>query len=269
MAAYITDTTSDPAKLSLRLARLEAMALLGGTIAQATSGLWIEHLGYAAPYWFIFACQLSTFLYITFSLPESHHDLPNSDITCYSCKDLQLLAGVVLKKRFVNGRLKVLLLLLTTALVLLPVGVVNQLVILYAKDFPLCWRADFIGYFLGTLFFGRAVGAVLGMKFLKWLNWRDYSITQLGCVFLMALLVMIGLSTSTLAMFLGSYNISIVNPDKITRYRTTFNNLLELEFHAHKMKLDLNLIPNRNDPNNLLDTIILFLVSLGYSVRIG
>ena len=210
MAAYITDTTSDPAKLSLRLARLEAMALLGGTIAQATSGLWIEHLGYAAPYWFIFACQLSTFLYISFSLPESHNNLPDSKTTCYSCKDVQLLAGVVVKQRHDNGRLKVLLLLLTTALVLLPVGVVNQLVILYAKDNPLCWRADFIGYFLGTLFFGRAVGAVVGMKFLKWLNWQDYSITQLGCVFLMALLVMIGLSTTTLEMFLGWYKIRIV-----------------------------------------------------------
>ena len=46
---------------------------------------------------------------------------------------------------------------------------------------------------------------------------------------------------------------------------TTFNNsnnLLELSFHAYEMNPDPN--PNRDNPNNLLDTIIL----LGYNVRI-
>ena len=204
VTAYVTDTTSDAARLSVRLARLEAIALLGGTIAQATSGLWVEHLGYAAPYWFLFACQLCTFLYITFSLPESHEKLPCGTKACYSCRDLQLLAGVVFKHRNDRGRVKILLLLATSFLSLLPVGVLNQLVILYAKDFPLCWRADLIGYFLACLFFGRAVGAVVCMKFLKWFNWQDYSVVQLGSVFLMGLLVMIGLSTTTLDMFLAT-----------------------------------------------------------------
>ena len=50
---------------------------------------------------------------------------------------------------------------------------------------------------------------------------------------------------------------------------TTFNNsnnLLELSFHAYKMNPDPNPNPNLNpnNPNNLLDTIIL----LGYNVRI-
>ena len=203
VAAYVTDTTSDPAKLSIRLARLEAIALLGGTIAQVTSGLWVEHLGYAAPYWFLFACQLCTFLYVTFSLPESHPNLSYGNQACYSCRDVQLLAGVVVKQRFNHGRTKILLLLSAIFFTLLPVGVINQLIILYAKDFPLCWRADLIGYFLGCIFFGRAVGAVVCMKFLKWFNWHDYSVVQLGTFFLMGLLVMIGLSTTTLEMFLG------------------------------------------------------------------
>ena len=205
VTAYVTDTTSNPAKLSVRLARLEALALLGGTIAQVTSGLWVEHLGYASPYWFSFACHLCTFLYITISLPESLQDLPLGHKTCYSCKDIQLLAGVIVKERCDGGRFKILLLLLSSALTLLPIGVLNQLVILYAKDYPLCWRADLIGYFLGYIFFGRAVGAVVCMKFLKLFNWQDYSVSQLGSIFLMALLVMIGLSTTTLNMFLGGY----------------------------------------------------------------
>ncbi|CAB4028359.1 proton-coupled folate transporter-like, partial [Paramuricea clavata] len=204
VTAYVTDTTSDPAKLSLRFARLEAMALLGGTIAQATSGLWVEHLGYKAPYWFLFACLLCTFLYVTFSLPESHQNLLNDHKACYSCKDVKLLAGVIVKQRYDRGRVKILLLLLISALTLLPVGVINQLVILYAKDYPLCWRAELIGYFLGCIFFGRAVGAVVCMKILKRFHWQDYSVVQLGCVFIMALLVMIGLSTTTLDMFLAT-----------------------------------------------------------------
>ena len=46
------------------------------------------------------------------------------------------------------------------------------------------------------------------------------------------------------------------NPTKLLV--TTFNNsniLLGLQFHAYKMNLDPN--PNRNNPNNLSDTIIL------------
>ena len=46
---------------------------------------------------------------------------------------------------------------------------------------------------------------------------------------------------------------------------TTFNNsnnLLELSFHAYKMNPDPN--PTRDNPNNLLDTVIL----LGYNVEI-
>ena len=44
------------------------------------------------------------------------------------------------------------------------------------------------------------------------------------------------------------------------------NNLLELSFHAYKMNPDLNPTPNPNhdNPNNLLDTIIL----MGHNVRI-
>lgn len=181
------------------------MALFGGTIAQVTSGLWVEHLGYAASYWFIFACQLCTFLYVTFCLPESLQQLPLGDKSCLNCGDIRLLAGVIGKRRNGQGRLKILLLLLVSAFTLLPVGVLNQLSILYAKDSPLCWRADFIGYFLGCLFFVRAIGAVICMKILKKFGWKDYSVVQLGSVFLMGLLIMIGLSTTTLEMFLGGF----------------------------------------------------------------
>ena len=40
---------------------------------------------------------------------------------------------------------------------------------------------------------------------------------------------------------------------------------MELSFHAYKMNPDPNPNPNRDNPNNLLETIIL----LGYNVRIG
>lgn len=203
VAAYVTDTTSDPSKLSVRMARLEAMAFLGGTIAKTTSGLWIKYLGFAAPYWFIFACQFCLLLYIILSLPESHEQLPYGNNSCFSCRDIKALAGVIVKKRYNNGRLRILLLLLVSALTVLPAGVLVQLVILFAKDFPLCWRADLIGYFLGCIFFGRAVGVVTFMKILKLRRWKDYSIVQLGSVFLIALLVMIGVSSTTTMMFIG------------------------------------------------------------------
>ena len=44
-----------------------------------------------------------------------------------------------------------------------------------------------------------------------------------------------------------------------------FKNLLELSFHAYKMNRDPNLNPNRDNPNNLLDTIILLGTTFGSS----
>ena len=207
VTAYIADTTSHPSKLSLRLARLEAIALIGGVLAQATSGIWVRHLGYAAPYWFMFSCHLISLLYIILSLPESNQDCSGyHNKSCYSIKDLKLLGGVIFKPRDDRGRLQLLFLFIALALFLLPMAVINQLVILYAKDNPLCWQADIIGYFLASLFLSAAVGIVLCVRFFKWFSWQDYSITQIGIVFLMGLLVMIGLSTNTLDMFLSKQN---------------------------------------------------------------
>lgn len=202
VTAYIADTTVDPSKLSLRLTRVEAIALLGGTVGQATSGLWIKHLGYRAPYWFMFACNLTSLLYITFWLPESQQKFSEHTQSCCSFKDLKLLAGVVIKTREDRGRLRLSFLIISSALVAIPAAVINYLVILYSKDTPLCWGAELIGYFLGSTFFARAVGAVLCMKLLKWFHWRDYSIVQIGIIFFMGLLVMMGLSTTALDMFL-------------------------------------------------------------------
>lgn len=208
VTAYIADTTTDLSKLSLRLTRVEAISLLGGTAGQATSGLWIKHFGYAAPYWFMFTCNLTSLLYITFWLPESQQRFSkHTKTSCYTFKDLKLLAGVVINTREDRGRLRLSFLFISSALLLLPSAVINQLVVLYSKDIPLCWKAELIGYFLASLFFARAVGAVLCMKFLKWFHWKDYSIAQLGTISCMGLLVMIGLSTTTLDMFLCKYRI--------------------------------------------------------------
>lgn len=52
---------------------IELAVFLGGVVSQGTSGLWIENLGFKAPFWFIFGCHVVSVTYAIFFVPESRH----------------------------------------------------------------------------------------------------------------------------------------------------------------------------------------------------
>lgn len=199
--AYVADT-SKPQSRALKLGILEAITFICGTIVQFFSGVWIKNQGYASVYLVILTAHLLNLLYIVIFLPES---LPmelkqNTPICSYD--GMKPIILVYLRKRV--GRWVLFSLLVCAVLVYLTSFILQTLLVLFAKRAPLCWEESLIGYFSGTLLLSKAFGAVVGISLCSWLGISNFGATQLGTVFLMGSLVMIGFSRNTLEMFLGT-----------------------------------------------------------------
>ena len=198
--AYVADT-SQPNSRALRLGILEAIAFICGTVVYFSSGVWIKNYGYESVYLVILTLHLLNLIYVVIFLPESlPPELKQHNSVC-SCESIKPIVLVYIKKR--DGRWILFSLLVCAVIVYLASFVVQTLLVLYGKKSPLCWEESIIGYFLGTLLFSKAVGAVVGISLCSRLGISNYGAIQLGVFFLMANLVMIGFSRNTLEMFLG------------------------------------------------------------------
>lgn len=199
--AYVADTTQ-PDSRALRLGILEAIAFVCGTAVYFSSGIWIKNYGYESVYVVILMLHLLNLIYVVIFLPESlPPELKQNTAICSfnSIKDIVL---VYIRKR--HGRWVLFTLLVCSVLVYLPSFVIQTLIVLFGKRAPLCWEPSIIGYFLGTLLFSKAVGAVVGITLCSRLGITNFGAIQLGVFFLMANLVMIGVSRNTLEMFLST-----------------------------------------------------------------
>lgn len=200
--AYVADT-SKPESRALKLGILEAITFICGTIVQFSSGLWIKNYGYDSVYMVILTVHLLNLLYVVIFLPESLPTELKQNTAICSCDSLKPIVLVYIRKRV--GRWVLFSLLICAVLVYLTSFVVQTLLVLYCKKAPLCWGESLIGYFSGTLLFSKAVGAIVGILLCSWLGISNFGATQLGVLFLMASLVMIGLSRTKLEMFLGNF----------------------------------------------------------------
>jgi len=199
--AYVADT-SQPNSRALRLGILEAIAFICGTVVYFSSGVWIKNYGYESVYLVILTLHLLNLIYVVIFLPESlPPELKQHNSVC-SCESIKPIVLVYIKKR--DGRWILFSLLVCAVIVYLASFVVQTLLVLYGKKSPLCWEESIIGYFLGTLLFSKAVGAVVGISLCSRLGISNYGAIQLGVFFLMANLVMIGFSRNTLEMFLAT-----------------------------------------------------------------
>ena len=200
LLAYVADT-SQPDSRALRLGILEAIAFICGTVVQFSSGVWIKNYGYESVYLVILTLHLLNLIYVVVFLPESlPAELKQNTAVC-SCDTIKPIGLVYIKKRV--GRWVLFILLVCAILVYLASFVVQTLLVLFGKRAPLCWEASVIGYFLGTLLFSKAVGAVVGISLCSRLGLSNFGTIQFGIFFLIGNLVMIGLARNTLEMFLG------------------------------------------------------------------
>jgi len=198
--AYVADTTK-PDSRALRLGILEAIAFVCGTGVYFGSGVWIKNYGYESVYLVILTLHLLNLVYVVIFLPESLPQEFKQNTTVISCDAVKSIWIVYTKKRL--GRWVLLALLICSVLVYLAGFVVQTLLVLFGKRAPLCWESSVIGYFLGASLFSKAVGAVVGIKLCSCLGISNFGAIQMGVFFLIANLVMIGFSRTTLEMFLG------------------------------------------------------------------
>lgn len=199
--AYVADTTK-PDSRALRLGILEAIAFVCGTGVYFGSGVWIKNYGYESVYLVILTLHLLNLVYVVIFLPESLPQELKQNTTGLSCDAVKSIWTVYTKKRL--GRWVLLALLICSVLVYLAGFVVQTLLVLFGKRAPLCWESSVIGYFLGASLFSKAVGAVVGIKLCSCLGISNFGAIQMGVFFLIANLVMIGFSRTTLEMFLAT-----------------------------------------------------------------
>lgn len=169
--------------------------------------LWLPESIYLV----ILSLHLLNLVYVVILLPESLPQELKKNKAVLSCNSIKTIFTVYFKKRL--GRWVLITLLVCAVVVYLAGFVVQTLLVLFGKRDPLCWESSVIGYFLGTALFSKAVGAVVGIKLCSCLGVSNFGAVQIGIIFLMGSLIMIGFSRTTLEMFLGEvkFVLSLVN----------------------------------------------------------
>ena len=202
LLAYAADTT--PAeRRAMKLGILEAIAFVSGMLSQLGSGYWINKHGYESVFLAMLCFHILGIIYIHFFLPESFPKELRDNTPICRCHTIKMMFSVYTKKR--DGRWKLALLLISSVLMILATQVITTLIVLFGKRSPLCWGTHMIGYFLATLLCVKAVGAVAGIKLFSKFGFSNYASSQVGIIFLIASLIVIGFSKTTENMFIGEY----------------------------------------------------------------
>ena len=187
---------------------MEFLVFFGGMISQLTSGLWIENLGFVAPYWFIFVCLLASVLYVIFFVPESRVSSSTVDKKSVICKLFSLSSikrvWYVYKYPRNGARRNLIIFTLCCGVVILTTLGVGGVTVLFLLHSPLCFSAEKVGYFSAFRYFSQGLGAVLGIKVLgRCIN--EVNIARFGIISLVLFLLVFGFSKVEWMVFLGEY----------------------------------------------------------------
>lgn len=198
--AYIADVT-DSKDRSLRLGILEAVAFTSGMISHMTSGWWIHHLGFKAPYIFIFSLHLFSLLYVLFILPESVKNPQKLTIKNLFNKEHIEKMYDVFKQASPEKKWPLYGLVVTSAFMMISSIGFGSVIVLYTLDTPFCLSPIMIGYFLADCMLMQALGAIFALLVLQKCI-SEILLTQLGILSMVSSLVMIALIKRKGDMFL-------------------------------------------------------------------
>ncbi|EDO32892.1 predicted protein, partial [Nematostella vectensis] len=198
--SYIADITEESQR-AFRLGILEAIAFISGMLSHLTSGWWINNLGFRAPYWLLLILNTFALLYVTFILPESRakHVMEKSKVRVLSLDHIRAIVMIFTKSR--DPQRMTIFMVISGLMIVSSIGF-GSVFVLYALDRPLCCNAILIGYYLGLSFFVQAVGAVLGLKYLR-LCLSETALMQVGMVSIISSLVVMAFVTSKKTLFVG------------------------------------------------------------------
>ena len=179
---------------------------MGGVVSQLSSGWCIETFGFEAPYWFIFACLLTSVLYAVFFVPESRtlrpqdqkqrlFSLSNAKAALHAYKDAPPIR-----------RRSLILLTGCSGIVNIDLQGASGVITLFLLHSPLCFSPEMVGYYAALRLAIMGIGAAVGIKVCG-LFMRELNISRLGMLSLAAFLVYTGFSRSQL-IFIGTLDSS-------------------------------------------------------------
>ena len=170
-------------------------------MAQLTSGLYIEKLGFIGPYWIIFGCHMAAMLYAVFFVPESRAKSSIVTGRLFSFENFKSPWRVYFEASGPRKRNLVVLTFCTgiTAIAVMGIsGVVN----LYTLHSPLCFSPEYVGYFLAFRQFMHGAGGVTAIKVFG-MCLSDANVSRIAVMSYIGFLVWLGFSKTLLMVFIG------------------------------------------------------------------
>ncbi|XP_066926446.1 proton-coupled folate transporter-like isoform X2 [Clytia hemisphaerica] len=197
--SYMADTTTEEER-ALRLGIVEAVAFTSGMISHISSGWWIQHLGFKAPYIFITTLHLISLTYIITYLPESStvQLSPKRIADLFHYSHFQKIF-IVFKES--SESIQLYGLLVTSAFLMLASIGFGSVIVLYSLDAPFCLSPILIGYFLADCMFMQALGAIFALTCLQKVL-SEIWLTQMGIASIISSLITIAFITKKWHMFI-------------------------------------------------------------------
>lgn len=180
---------------------IELAVFLGGVVSQGTSGLWIENLGFKAPFWFIFGCHVVSVTYAIFFVPESRHRSAEERGKLFSLDNFKSAWRVYSKAPGTRKR-NLIILTFCTGILNVPVMGSNIVINLFTLHFPLCFSPEEVGYFSAFRNVIHGIGGVVTIKVFG-MCLSDVNVVRIAMISYLGFLVFFGFSTTLLMVFLS------------------------------------------------------------------
>lgn len=174
---------------------------VGGMVAQLSSGFWIEKLGFTAPYWFIFGCEVFALIYAAVLVPESKHLSKEERGKLFSLDNLKS-SWKVYKKAVGTKKRNLIILTLCCGITAIPnMGIrgVTSLFLLYS---PLCFSPERVGYFSALQNSVYGVGGIVTIKAFG-MCLSHVNVVRISILSYLGFLVYFGFSKTLLMVFLS------------------------------------------------------------------
>ena len=205
---------------------------IGGVVSQLTSGPFLKNLGFIPPYWFIFACHVTSILCVVFLVPESKPKMDKQRLRFFSFDSFKAIWSVYSKPRN-GGRKNLVMLLVSDGIVNLGIMGISGVVSLFVLRTPLCWGPATLGVFMAFRFFMQGFGGIVGIALLKRFM-SDINVIRVGMLTQCASLAFFAFTDRTWMVFLGKNPLLVNIPVLFSQIRSQILSLSQTRAQQKK-----------------------------------
>lgn len=180
---------------------LEAIVFVGGMVAQLTSGFWIEKLGFTAPYWFIFGCEVFALVYAAVLVPESKCPSKEERGKLFSLDNLKS-SWKVYKNAVGTKKRNLIILTFCCGIMAIPIMSIRAVSSLFLLYSPLCFSPERVGYFSALQNSVYGVGGIVTIKAFG-MCLSHVNVVRVSILSYLGFLVYFGFSRTLLMVFLS------------------------------------------------------------------